>query len=100
MLVLTVMVHMLMCAPMGYDPMPQEVACACTRVYCLLSSPDHPGCLKEDGWRNRDAERLGRLQIDDQVDLLRPLNGEVARLCTLQDSVHVRRHTAVRVDGI
>src|SRR5262245_15929383 len=50
--------------------------------------PDHLGRLIEDGRRNGEAQCLGRLQVEDQFELLRPLNGEVPWLRTLQDFVY------------
>ena len=72
---------------------------ACTRLFgadlasnarggCVLrvrppfALPDHLGRLIEDSRRHRDAEGLSRLQVDDQVELVGPLNGEVTRLRT------------------
>src|SRR6266436_3978726 len=39
--------------------------------------------------RDRQAERLGRLEVDDQLELGGLLDGQVAWLCALEDLVHV-----------
>ena len=36
-----------------------------SRVHDDLRSADHLGRLEEDGGRNGEAERLGRLQVND-----------------------------------
>ena len=59
--------------------------------------PDHFGRLIEDDRRNRDAELLGRLQVDSQIEFLGPLHGEVCGVGPFQDLVHVRRRAAERV---
>src|SRR5215470_2310210 len=40
-------------------------------------------------WRNRQAESLGSLEVDDQLELGRPFNGEVAGLGPLEDPRNV-----------
>src|SRR5687768_12095686 len=50
-----------------------------------VGSFDHLiGAQQEGGW-DREAEGLGRLEIDDKVELLRPLDGQFSRSCALQD---------------
>jgi len=49
---------------------------------------DHPGCLAEDDWRDRDPERLGGLQVDDEIELDRLLDGKVSRFGALEDFVY------------
>src|SRR6266478_7186537 len=39
--------------------------------------------------REREAEGLGGLEVDDQLELRRPLDGQVAGLRTLANLVHV-----------
>ena len=51
--------------------------------------PDHPGRLIENDRRNRDTELIGRFQVDDQVELCRPLHGQVRRLGAFEDFVHL-----------
>src|SRR5262249_11519410 len=45
--------------------------------------------------RYRQSERLGRLQVDDEVELCGDLNGEVAWLRALQDLVDIASGLAV-----
>ena len=53
---------------------------------CLL---DHLGRLKQDLGRNSQAELLGSLQVDDQLELRGLLHGQVGRISTLEDLVYV-----------
>jgi hypothetical protein len=39
--------------------------------------------------RNRDPERLGRLEVDDQLELRRLLDGKVGGFGALEDPIHV-----------
>ncbi len=41
---------------------------------------DHLGCLQEEGRRDREAESLGCLQIDHQLELGGPLHWKVGRI--------------------
>ena len=43
----------------------------------------------ENRLRDREAERLGDLEVDDQLELSRLLDGEISRLGTLEDLVDV-----------
>ena len=51
-------------------------------------------------WRNIEAVRFGGLEIDDQLELRRLLEGEIARFGPLQDLIHVRRGAPVNVDHL
>ena len=55
---------------------------------------DHLGGLNQDLGRDRQAEYLRRLQVDDYVELPRLFDGEILRLGALQDLVHVSGSTA------
>jgi len=68
------------------------------RVLCPLNGgfpvleiglADHRIRLEEDGRGDRDPECLGGLEVDDQLERRGPLDGQLARLRALQDSVHV-----------
>src|SRR5213594_3717460 len=43
---------------------------------------------KERGWHSQ-AERLGGLEVDHEFELLRLLDGQIARFGSLQYSVHI-----------
>src|SRR5215468_4863599 len=43
---------------------------------------------REQRGRHGETERLGNLDVDDQLELSRLLDGEVGGLCPLQDLVH------------
>src|SRR6266699_2148310 len=55
----------------------------------LTSSPDHFIGLEEDGRGNRQAEGLGSLEVDDQFVPHGLLNGEVPRLGSFEDLIHI-----------
>src|SRR5215813_11770597 len=47
------------------------------------------GASKQRYW-DTDAERLGSLEIDDKLKLSRSLDGQLARLFTLEDTIDIR----------
>src|SRR6266581_1169071 len=61
---------------------------------------DHPVGAQEDGLRDRDAESLGGLEVDDQFELRGLLDGQVARLRALENPVHVACGPARKVGRI
>src|SRR5438094_7546792 len=50
---------------------------------------DHVVCLEEKRLRNGEAEGFRSLEVDDQLELRRLLDGQVAGLGALEDLVHV-----------
>ena len=56
-----------------------------------LPSFDHPVRTQQDGPWDGNAERLGGLQVDDQLEQGRLLDGNVGRLGTLEDLVGQER---------
>src|SRR5262249_15896348 len=48
----------------------------------LVRPPEHR-------WRDRQVERLGGLEIDDQLELRRLLDGQVGGFSALEDLVHI-----------
>src|SRR6266566_1275200 len=61
---------------------------------------DHLIRPHQDGLRDRQPERLGRLQVDDQLKLRRLLNGQVSGLRALEDLVDVDSGVAVDVNVV
>ena len=57
---------------------------------------DHLVGASEQGERHGDAERLRRLQVDNQLDLGRLLHRQVGRLFAFQDAARVDAGKAVR----
>src|SRR5215475_5319785 len=55
----------------------------------LVGSTDHFSRLEEDGRGNGEAERLGGLEVDNQLELRGLLHRQVGRLGALEDFVHV-----------
>ena len=64
---------------------------------CLL---DHLIRLEEERRGDREAERLGRLEVDDQLERSRPLHGQVGRLRTFQDLIHIAGGTLAQVSPV
>src|SRR6266568_5872315 len=52
----------------------------------------------QQGLRDRQAEGLGGLEVDDQLNLRRLLHGDVGGLGALEDLVHDARRTPVHGD--
>ena len=50
---------------------------------------DHLGRLEEERGGDCQAQRLGRLEVDDQLKCRGPLNGQITRLGPFQDLVHI-----------
>src|SRR5262249_8722790 len=48
---------------------------------------------QQRGW-DREAERFGGLEVDDQLELRRLLDGQVGRFCTFEDLVDLDRRAA------
>src|SRR5215510_12481688 len=50
--------------------------------------------------RNGEAERLGGLEVDHQVELGREVNRQVARLCSAQNAVDIGGSTPMQFGGV
>src|SRR5262245_48688303 len=57
----------------------------------IASSFDHLVGTLLKTQRHFEAERLGGLQVDHQLELDRNLDGKLARLRALQNFIHIRR---------
>src|SRR5262247_2938071 len=55
---------------------------------CLAHSFDHLVGAADKRQRDREAERSGSLEIDDQLDLGGLLHGQVSRLFTLENAAY------------
>ena len=64
---------------------------------CPARLLDHLIGQEEQGGGHRDPERLGGLEVDDQLELRGLLHRQVGGLGTLQDLVHIRRPAPPRV---
>jgi len=65
---------------LGIEPPPYSDQCA-----RRPTSFDHFIGAGEDRWRDRQPERLGGLQIDDQLELRRLLDRQIGRLGAVED---------------
>jgi hypothetical protein len=70
-------------------PFAQEPVLFCKVIDCPQTSANHLGCLEEERRRNRQAQRLGGLEVNDQLELRGLLHGQVGRRGALQDSIHL-----------
>ena len=61
---------------------------------------DHSISSHQDIRRNRQADLLGRLKIDYELELYRLLNGKVSGLSTFEDLVYIISSTAILVGEI
>src|SRR5712671_2802973 len=64
---------------------------------CLAHSFDHLVSAREQGWRHFEAERLGGLEIDYQLEFGRQIDRKLARFRPFEDFVHIGGRTAVRI---
>src|SRR5215831_16215332 len=67
-----------------------------TRPFSL----DHLIRSRQHVRRNRKADLLGGLQIDDELELRRLLHREISRLGAFQNLVHIRGSAAEQVGGV
>ena len=58
-------------------------------------SADHLVGLEQEGWGDGEAQRLGGLQVDDELKLGGLLHREIGRLGPLEKPVHVDRDPAI-----
>jgi hypothetical protein len=66
----------------------------CNDLLDKLVSPN------EEGQRHFQPERLGRLKIDRQFDLRRPLDRKIGGVRTFENTINVERSRAVHLDCI
>src|SRR5712692_10460121 len=66
----------------------------------LLSSFDHLVGACDERRRNIEAERLGGLEVDDELELGRLLDRQVARFCAFENPTGVDAHDAKRFDEV
>ena len=62
--------------------------------------PDHFVRLEEDRRGNRDPEHFGRLEVDNQLELRRLLDWQVARFGTFQDLIDKDSSTPEHLENI
>jgi len=67
-----------------------QVVTVCRAYTSVISSMDHLIGARQQRLRNREPKRFRSLHVDQQLEPGRPLDGEVARLGSLEDPR--RRH--------
>src|ERR1700682_1891991 len=68
-----------------------------TPVSTANVSFDHLVCAAKQRQRESEAERLGGLQVDDQLDLHRLLDWEIGRLFAFENPARVDAHFAIGI---
>ena len=63
----------------------------------LAGSPDHLGCLEEEQWGDRDAEGLGGLEVDDEIELHGLDHGQIGRLGALEHPAGIDTQLTIRL---
>src|SRR5258706_1291918 len=71
--------------------------CRNSRARWLAFLFNHPVRAHEQQLRNLQADRLGGLQVDHQLELSRLLNRQVGGFCSLEDLVHVNRAEPIKL---
>src|SRR5713101_8479106 len=71
---------------------------SCTAVEGFLF--DHLLSGREQHWRDRQAERCSRLQIEVKIEAVRLLHREISRVRSVHDLVEVDRHLSGYFDEI
>src|SRR5882724_6320604 len=80
------------CCPLRKRPRMTDVPPGLLNPLCynlLTNSLDNLVGTAEDRLRDRDAKRLRRLEVDDQLKLGWLLDWQISRFCALQNSPHV-----------
>ena len=67
---------------------------------CLAHSLDHLIGSIDQGLRDRKAERLRSLKVDDQLELRGLLDGNVSRFGALQNLVHIEGAAPVELVNV
>jgi len=63
----------------------------------VAGSSNHLIRLEKDAWGNREPERFGGFEVNDQVELGGLLDGEVGGCSAFQELAHVGGGTPLRV---
>ena len=66
----------------------------------ILVLLDHLIGTRKERLRDREAERPGGLEIDDEIVLARLLHWQVARLLASEDAIDVSRGVAVLIENL
>jgi hypothetical protein len=75
---------------------PQADSCTATKAPLF----DYLVGAHEQRWRHLEAERLGGLHINDQLDLRGLMHRQIGGLLALEDSAGIGTDQTERVDGL
>src|SRR5262245_53319753 len=85
------------------NPATEKLILMSRRVKCRFGSAisfDHLVGTGEKRWRHGKAQRLGGLEIDDQLVLFWRLDRQIGRLLALEDTIDIASRLAVLVDEV
>src|SRR3974377_1506217 len=54
----------------------------------------------EQRWRQDNAEHPCRLMVDDELELRRPLDWQVCRVCSLEDPAGIEADLTIRIPNV
>src|SRR5262245_43997832 len=79
---------------------PQPDPSRCSNQAWMRGLLDHLVGAAQQRERNGDAERLGGLEVDDQLDLSGLLNRQLGRLLAFEDAASVEARLTIQVDKV
>ncbi len=81
-------------------PVQRGVGQPLTRAQSLAPSLDHLVRSEQQRWRDRQTERLGGLDVDDQLKLYRRLDGKLVGRRPLEDAIGIGRRALKIIEQV